>query len=480
MAYRWTLGVMLALAWGNAPAKDDLDAMNAVSQAWDAYVAASSADDPDAARWLAPSSIAEYAFVRDAALYASAHQVKRLPLTKRIEVYLFRARYAPAALDAMDGEAVARACIEAGVCGIAAREEGQPPLALAHVTLVTPDLAIGELAPPSGNYHFGPELVRIDGAWKVRDESLVLNDSAMANQAVRSNGLEEDDVVAAFLADMLDTDTPPSLALLDQPLRDDRAARTRLNERWPDYDAHMKTRIGALERKAESGEDLAMMVLGAIIYSGRFPELAPQDTARGMQLMEEASAAGNVRASSLLVEALTGDAAPKPGEVPTEHYLRRLARHARLAANAGDAEAMSVTGNLIFNGAAGQARDCVEAESWLARAEDAGLEYARNERVWFLAACPIPAQRDPARAMALAQHLVENADALSPFELDTVAATFAANGEFQAAADFQARAVAGMPDDAGADLEEMRAREALYARGKDFVQDYSVYERAAR
>ncbi len=477
MGRRLAWGIVLALASSGSLAADDLAGMNAVSATWDAYVAISSADDPDAADLLAPSSMADHAFIRDAALYASSEQVRRLPLTRRIEVYLLRAAYPAEALAAMDGAAVARSCIEAGVCGVSSPEEGEAPIALTHVTLVTPDLAVGEFGPPSGStYYFGPELVRIDGQWKLRDESLVLSDSASVSQAAQGAGLSEDELLEAFIADILEVDSPPSLAVLDQPLLEDGAARARLNEQWPRYDATFQTRIRALERKVEGGEDFAMVTLGGILYSGVFPAIAPKDTVRGLQLLEDASAAGNSRASSLIVEALIGDEAPARGEVPSEDYLRRLARHARLAADAGDVQAMSVTGTLTFNGAGGLERDCTAAEQWLARAEDAGLEYARNERVWFLAACPIPAQRDPERAMQLAQHMVENEDDLSPFELDTLAAAYAANGQFQAATDFQSRAVSRMPADAGRTLEEMRTRRERYATGKDFVQAYSVYE----
>ncbi|WP_167285292.1 tetratricopeptide repeat protein [Marilutibacter alkalisoli] len=449
--------------------------MNAVSAAWNRYVAASSRNDPDVVALLAPSSIDDHAFIRDAALHASPEQIRRLPVTKRLELYALRARLDSDTIEAMDGAAVARECIRIDMCGISEPEEGDNAIALSHVTLVTPDLAVGELGPQYGTgYQFGPELVRMDGQWKIRTESLVLGDSMHVEQIIRQSGASETQVLEITLARYLPENAPmPSLALLDRPLRDDVAARTRLNESWPDYEATYRTRLQALQRKAEHGEDLALYLLGTLYYSGTMPKLAPRDTARGLAYLEHASDAGHAQAAALVVEIMIEQQqAEDSTDKPSEDYLVQLERHARRAAENGDAQSMGVIAGLTFTGEAGIARNCTLAEEWAARAEDAGLSRARNERVWFLATCPIESQRDTARAMQLARHMIDGVDSLDAAELDTVAAAFAANGQFDEAVKYQKLAIGAIP--AGvpkAMIKGFKSRLNQYARGEAYIDE---------
>ncbi|MCF7221555.1 tetratricopeptide repeat protein [Marilutibacter chinensis] len=459
----------------------ELAMMNGVSTAWDRYVEASNGDPAEAVSLMSRSALRDSAFTRDAALYGSIEQVRRLPLSKQFEVYVLRALYDADRLQAMDAGQVARACIEAEVCGIASPDEGEAPPRLTHVTLVGEGRAIGELAPPTGEqYQFGPEFAYEDGAWKVSIETQTVNESMLLKQLATQAGLTEPQLVEAAIATMLETrGPPPALALLERPLIDDPAARTRLTENWPDYSATFKARVLAVEKKAERGEDMAMFLYGSMLYLGNSPEFVDKDVERGLALLERASEAGNDKAALLVGGHLMyGDDLPEDAPPPAER-LARAARHMRRAANGGHAQAMVALGLLYANGAGDLPRDCRTAESWLARAEEAGIEHARNNRVWVLATCPIPEQRDPQRALELADFMIRNAGTLAAGELDTVAAAYAANAHYDDAVDYQTRAIAELDDDqTETTRKEMQERLARYVRHEDWVQAYNVYETA--
>lgn len=476
----WMRGWVL-LAWlmaAPAMAGDDLARMNAASKAWDRYAELSSQGNPQAADWLAPSSLAHYGFLRDAALYASTAQLRRIPMSDRAVVYAFRATQQADALAAMDDAAAATLCLRENWCGIAAPAEGQPLASLSHVTVISDDLAVGELGPPNGvQFMFGPELVRGHDTWKVRSESLVLNESTVLQQQVQRSGISEDDLMQAVLAHFLRPDREaPLLALLGQPLRDDLAARTRLNERWPRYEDVFKARVAALEKKAADGDSLAQFGLGAVLASGSLPAAAPKDRPRGMQWLEKASEGGQPQAAAALIQLMVEDYTPRKGKPMPADLQARLAVQVRRAAEGGVAEAMLQLGNLYFNGAGGLERNCTLAEQWSARAEDAGVKGARNGRVWALATCPLPAQRDPQRALVLAAHMMDTADTLSFSELDTVAAALAAGGRTAEAVDYQQRAIAHGENTRPATRRGMQQRLALYRKGRDWVQDFNEYE----
>ncbi|MFC3550609.1 hypothetical protein ACFOLC_06220 [Lysobacter cavernae] len=472
----WLL--LFALFTAPAVAGDDLDAMNAASQAWDRYAQLGSRDDPAAADLLAGSTLRHYGFLRDAALVASAEQVRRLPLSDRVFVYVLRAKLDGDRLAALDDRDIARLCVREGWCGVASPAPGEAVSQLSHVTLIASDRAVGELGPPTGTqFQFGPELAREAGAWKVMAETLALDESTGIQHEITRSGMSETQMLQFIVARLAggEGDAPP-LAVLDRPLRDDATARTRLNETWPRYEDGYRARVTALEKKAADGDSLAQFALGSLLYSGALPAIAPKDSVRALQLLEQASDAGNAQAAAAVIQALTQDYTPAKGKPVPADTVAKLARHTRRAAEGGVGPAMAHLGGLIFNGAGGNGRDCQQAEEWSARAEDAGVTGARNDRVWFLATCPIAAQRDPKRAMALAGHMIAQADTLSYAELDTVAAALAANGRFDEAVHYQQRAIAGLPQEATDTRRRMRQRLAVYQRRHDWVQDYNAYE----
>ncbi|WP_157489356.1 tetratricopeptide repeat protein [Lysobacter sp. Root916] len=468
-----------ALLAAPAMAADDLAEMNAVSQAWDRYAQLSSRDDPASAALLAPSSLDYYLFLRDAARAASSDQVRRIPISDRLIVYALRASRSDAQLAELDGTGVAKLCQSRDWCGVAAPEEGESLPALSHVTLIGSDRAVGEFGPPTGtNFQFGPELVRTQDGWKVVAESLVNDESVQIARHAQQTGTSEADLAQFVLGEMLGDETEtPAVASLEQPTRDDAALRASLNDRWPAYLATYKTRMAAIQRKAEDGDPLAQVTFGTMLYTGKLSDWVPQDKVRGMTLLVQASEGGNVAAATLVAgELIAGDDLPKGQPIPPERLARALP-HLRRSAEGGHAMAMSELSLLYFNGAAGLKRDCRQADEWIARAEDAGYEDARNNRVWNLAVCPIPEQRDPARALALAQRMIEEQDRLGAAELDTLAAVYAANGRFDEAVALQKRALIKFEDPAETQTPK-RARERLkaYSARRDWVQDYSVFE----
>jgi TPR repeat protein len=473
----WFALLATAVLAGPAQADDDLAAMNAVSRSWDRYAQLSSHGDPETTQVLARRSFDYFAFLRETAVYGSAEQVRRIPLSERAVVYALRDSMTPEQLLALDGPAVARHCFKAGLYGVPAARDGQTLPKLTHVTLIAGDRAVGELGPPTGTqFQYGPVLVREDGEWKVQPESLALDGSSLIQQQIARSGVTETQMLEYLVADLLDQhDAAPSLATLDRPMRDDAAARTRINESWPSYEDTYRARLAATENKADDGDSLAMFAFGALLYSGAMPALVPKDTERGLQWLEKASNAGYVPAAAAISMALMQDYTPVKGKPVPADLVARTVVHTRRAAEGGVPTAMVALGNFIFNGAAGK-RDCAQAEEWAARGEDAGVPQARNERVWYLATCPITAQRDPERAMQLASHMITQADTLPAAELDTVAAALAASGRFDEAVDFQQRAIGKLGTDAPETRRRMQQRLGQYQRHHDWVQDYNQYE----
>lgn len=472
---------MLCFALFAAPAfaADELADMNAVSQAWDRYAQLSSRDDPEGVGMLAPSSLEYYLFLRDAARAASAEQMQRIPISERVLVYLLRATQTDAQLAALDGAGVARLCQSHGWCGVAMPAEGKRLPSLSHVTLIGPDRAIGEMGPPTGiSYRFGPEFVRTGAGWAVMVESLVSDWSVQVLRQAKENGISEPDMVQGLFAHMLDAGAEtPAVASLEQPSQDDPNLRASLNDRWPRYSATYKARTEALARKADDGDSLAQFVLGMMLHMGEPSDWVTQDKVRGMKLLIQASEGGNTKAATLVAaDLLAGDDLPKGKAISPERLAQALP-HVRRSAEGGEAIAMAELSGFYFNGAAGLKRDCRQADEWIARSEDAGNQDARNNRIWNLAVCPIPEQRDPARALALSQRMIEQQDSLGAAELDTLAAVYAANGRFEEAIALQKRALAKFEDPAAKETP-VRARERLkaYNARRDWVQDYSVYE----
>jgi hypothetical protein len=469
----WWLWGLLVIA-PVAMAADDLAEMNAVSKAWDRYAELSHADKPEAVGLLAASSLVHFGFLRDAALYASPDQLRRIPSGDRLIIYSLRASQTEDKLKALSDRAVAELCMASGWVGVDT-DEGEPLPTLSHVTVMG-DMAVSEAAPPTeSQYQFGPDFVREGQAWKYRFESMVPDTSAAIDNSIQQAGISSAQMFEMVIARFLKSETAPNLAVLDRPMLDDAAARARLNEQWPDYDQTPTRRIAAVAQKAKDGDSFAQFVYGTFKLLGNVPNWVSKDEAGGLAMLEQSSDAGSAKAAELVVAYLASD--PK---LLDDARLTRISPHLQRAANAGNANAMGVLGTFYFEGVGGLARDCQRAAEWQARSEEAGSKSARNDQVWTWATCPLAAQRDPAKALALAQHLIKQKDSLSAAELDTVAAALAANGRFEEAVQFQQSAIDkdradGKTPASASRAKRMQSRLAGYKKGRDYVQDYNSF-----
>lgn len=87
--------------------------------------------------------------------------------------------------------------------------------------------------------------------------------------------------------------------------------------------------------------------------------------------------------------------------------------------------------------------------------------WANNGLAWLLATCPVAAQRDGKKAVALATRARDLSKGNNPYVLGTLAAATAEAGDFDAAVAWQSKALALFPAD-DPDLEGHRARLELY------------------
>jgi len=298
------------------------------------------------------------------------------------------------------------------------------------------------------------------------------------DEQIRRSGMSEARVLEMSVSHAL-KGPAPGLATLDRAPLDDATRRTRLNETWPDYAQWQTLRMRAVLRKAEDGDALAQFVAGSITYLGEMPAVVPKDEAAGLAWWEKASGNGHALAAWMAFMAITDG---KEGQTDAA-ALRALPHLQRAAAQGTPPDALLAQSNYYLDGMAGLPRDCIQAAEWATRAEEAGVDSARNERVWIWATCPVAGQRDPAQALELAQYMIGREDSLRWHELDTVAAALAANGDFPRAVRFQDLAVAKMGADAeytgrdrAATLKRMKARLARYRDGRDYVLDYRMID----
>jgi TPR repeat protein len=144
-----------------------------------------------------------------------------------------------------------------------------------------------------------------------------------------------------------------------------------------------------------------------------------------------------------------------------------------LAAEWGDEEgAARRLAQYFRRGENGFPKDGRKALHYLERYEAANPERARNELAWFLATAEDAALRDGKRAIRIMRKVVKDGPDDAPAEVDTLAAAFAAAGEFTRAAEAQARAIA-LLQRRGADdaqIADYTSRLELYRRGEVYVR----------
>ncbi|WP_111265307.1 SEL1-like repeat protein [Marilutibacter maris] len=447
-------------------------AMEAVKQAWEGFRAGHATRNDRIADLVADSTVRHYAFLRDAARFASAEQVDRLPSADRFVVYGLRSMREEVDLAALDGRDTYRLCVRSGLCSALVRHKGITLRPLLRVTLIWSDLAMGELAAPAeDHYRFGPSLVLERGRWRPRPEGFVNELSRLLDKEAGADGGE-----AKLMEHLLDhasgteKRSTPVFSDHKRPLVDDAQARARLDRAWPDYGYRTRVHAAATRTLAGYGEARAQWIYGNLLYSGDQSAQVPHDPQSGLEMLEAASANGHAEAAMDVVRIrLATDAVDT---APTPEAIRDTLPHLQRAAQAGLPLAMALYGQFHADGTAGLEQNCTTGAQWMARAENAGFEAARNDRIWILATCPIADQRDPAAALALARPMIDRRDELEAAKLDTLAAAFAANEDFRQAVEYQREALTGL-DDVDIPPEErkkMRARLTLYQSGRAYVE----------
>jgi tetratricopeptide (TPR) repeat protein len=93
---------------------------------------------------------------------------------------------------------------------------------------------------------------------------------------------------------------------------------------------------------------------------------------------------------------------------------------------------------------------------------------AHGNLAWILATSHDKSLRDPKRAIKLAQHELTRLGGKSPSVMDTLAAAYAASGNFPEAIAWQEKALAGAESEAA--KKEIAGRLSLYKAGKPYFQ----------
>jgi TonB family protein len=141
----------------------------------------------------------------------------------------------------------------------------------------------------------------------------------------------------------------------------------------------------------------------------------------------------------------------------------------RHAADGGNAPAQVLLAGDLLQGNPGAAQ-ITEARALLAKAASADSYYARKHAAALLAASPVEAVRDPRAALDLALKLSAQPIQSDPQMFETIAAAYAASGDFHNAVAQQQRAV-GKAQSLGWDTRRMDERLADYRHGRPWRGD---------
>ena len=192
--------------------------------------------------------------------------------------------------------------------------------------------------------------------------------------------------------------------------------------------------ITLLTQAAEAEHSDAAMFLAHLYYAG---DVVEQDLDRARRYYIQASGQGNDFARRSYARFLLDRSAGQEGDPRIADWLKELAAD-------GDAEAMLLLGNLYARGL-GVAQNFRRAVRWYKEAVSAGPEDASivNEVAWTLTVSHFERLKRTRYARSIMDVLMEaNAEArVRPEYLDTWAAAYAANGDFDRAVELQLQAV---------------------------------------
>ena len=230
----------------------------------------------------------------------------------------------------------------------------------------------------------------------------------------------------------------------------------------------------ACEAAAEY-DDKAQLLFGlALLYSTKFP----QDPVAAMDWLRKSANHANTRAMYLL-GAIHGDGITNGEEIikkdieAAAFWLENAAKAGEMYAythlaslfiiqNRSAADIHSARQNLMLAADAeqpdaylgmamcewyglGSVRDFALARTWIDLYARTVIPTGTNEAAWLLATSPDEDFRAPAQALAYINLLdVEAAESARIMYLDTIAAVYAANGNFNQAVSYQEQAIAGL------------------------------------
>lgn len=176
------------------------------------------------------------------------------------------------------------------------------------------------------------------------------------------------------------------------------------------------------------------MFLAHLHYSG---EVVDKDLDRARRYYARAAELGNAFARNSYARFLLDRSVDQPGDPRAVDWLRELAED-------GEAESMLLLGNLHARGL-GTDLDVRRAVHWFKQAVEQAPDDANivNEVAWTLTVSDQQALRRARYARRIMDRLMEdNAEARQrPEYLDTWAATYAANGDFERAVALQRQAL---------------------------------------
>ena len=124
-------------------------------------------------------------------------------------------------------------------------------------------------------------------------------------------------------------------------------------------------------------------------------------------------------------------------------------------------------GDMFYNGTHGVEKDLNKAFKWFKKSEEFGYEFAQNNIAWEYATCPLDGFRDGKKALNIALIVVDNDDYNNLAHIDTLAAAYAENDDFENAVKFQRQAL-GMIDkeESPEQFDDFLKRLKVYKSGK--------------
>lgn len=249
---------------------------------------------------------------------------------------------------------------------------------------------------------------------------------------------------------------------------------------------------------ATAGMDTAMSTLGRLYAEGLYGD---DKVESGLELVERAAAFENVDALRFLGWLHTeGDLLEENHRLAENYYLRaarkndsakfdyavflmrpdtsqgakeRGFRWLRKTANDENAVAMLLIGDLYAKGVHVD-RSFRRAQSWFRSAVKAAPDdaYLVNEVAWRLAVTHLPKLRDERYALRIMERIMERNEVArrTPAYLDTWAAAYAANGDFERAVSVQETAVERAMSEEDTDLPVLLEHLEAFRAGKEISE----------